>query len=270
MQTRCIPLRSILSLRNLVWASITLIVLGVLLILAIKNVPTAGGFSNPSAPAAAGGTPTLAPEAFCAQWFMLGPELPPEKHAAEEMQYQRCVEARKSPASAAERANAPRPRLGNTPAPTPPPYIPPADLPSRAGGDGTIVDDGSSLFPLNYIANQWWVMRGGKWIRVFAGAVQTDGVTILPRPWQGEVIVAVSTLDGLTFFLAECGTYKTPSKVGPVKIVDAQGERLVLLAEDGTTLYFDVPARRFVASLAEVVPTATPAPPATPQVPAYP
>jgi hypothetical protein len=43
-----------------------------------------------------------------------------------------------------------------------------------------------------------------------------------------------------------------------VRVVSEQNNRLTLVSTDGTTYYFDVPARRFVDSLNEVVPSATP------------
>jgi hypothetical protein len=46
-----------------------------------------------------------------------------------------------------------------------------------------------------------------------------------------------------------------------------QNHRLTLVSTDGTTYYFDVPARQFVASPDEVVPTATPPPTFTPYPP---
>jgi hypothetical protein len=49
-----------------------------------------------------------------------------------------------------------------------------------------------------------------------------------------------------------------------VRVVSEQDNRLTLVTTDGTTYYFDVPARRFVVSLAEAVPSATPPPTYTP------
>jgi hypothetical protein len=59
----------------------------------------------------------------------------------------------------------------------------------------------------------------------------------------------------------------TPTKHGGVRVVAEQNNRLTLLAADGEIFYFDVPARRFVASLTEIVPTATPPPTYTPYKP---
>jgi hypothetical protein len=56
----------------------------------------------------------------------------------------------------------------------------------------------------------------------------------------------------------------TPTQNGGVHVVSEQKDRLTLVSTDGTTYYFDVPARRFVASLTEVVSSATPPPTYTP------
>ena len=57
---------------------------------------------------------------------------------------------------------------------------------------------------------------------------------------------------------APFGNFPTPTKHGGVRVVSEQGNRLTLVSTDGTTYYFDIPSRRFVASLTEVVPSATP------------
>jgi hypothetical protein len=51
---------------------------------------------------------------------------------------------------------------------------------------------------------------------------------------------------------------------GGVRVIAEQNNRLILQAIDGEIFYFDVPARRFVNSLSEVVPTATLLPTRTP------
>ncbi len=119
------------------------------------------------------------------------------------------------------------------------------------------------MFPGHYlIENQWWETIGSHSIRVYAGAKRGDGVNDLPKPWQGIVFVVVVGPDSTR--LPGGGTYETPKKVGAVKIVDAQGQRLVLKAEDGTLFYFDVPTRQFVSSLT------APVTPVVPTVPPYP
>jgi hypothetical protein len=77
---------------------------------------------------------------------------------------------------------------------------------------------------------------------VWAGALRED-------PRQGLVVVIV---EGPVF------TYLTPRKAGSLHVVAEHSLRLTLLSANGSTFYFDVPGRRFVASLSQAVPTATP------------
>jgi hypothetical protein len=56
---------------------------------------------------------------------------------------------------------------------------------------------------------------------------------------------------------------KSPVPAGGLTIVGAVGERLILESDQGQTFYFDVPALRFVETLDEEVPTATPISPTT-------
>ncbi len=86
---------------------------------------------------------------------------------------------------------------------------------------------------------------------------------------QGIISVWVWKPNGEPFPGGDEGTYDIPvKKGGPVRIVGAQGQRLILKTDIGTIFYFDLPSRRFVSSLTEIVPTATP--PATPTGRPYP
>ncbi len=250
--------------RSLRRASILALVLGVLFLLILASTLIVGGSPDLSELAAVMNTPTISAEAFCAQWFTLDPKLlPPVKLAAEQAAYDDCVRARRSTASVSARVSAVRPLPRITFEPTRPPCLAPADIPHRAAGNGTVLEEGSSIFPGHYlIENQWWETVGGQCIHVFAGARRGDGANDLPKPWQGMVFVLLSALDGTR--LPGGGTYETPSKVGSVKIVAAQGQRLVLKADDGTTFYFDLPTRQFVPSLTATVT------PVKPTLPPYP
>jgi hypothetical protein len=53
---------------------------------------------------------------------------------------------------------------------------------------------------------------------------------------------------------------ESPVRAGELTITGAVGERLIVASEQGQIFYFDVPALRFVDSLEEIVPTATPLP----------
>jgi hypothetical protein len=61
--------------------------------------------------------------------------------------------------------------------------------------------------------------------------------------------------------------FLTDGKHGALRVIAEQNNRLTVVSGDGTTYYFDVPARRFVSSLNDIVPTATPLPTYTPYAP---
>jgi hypothetical protein len=93
--------------------------------------------------------------------------------------------------------------------------------------------------------NAWGGLLDGNEVDVWAGASLDD-------PQQGIVRITVSVFRG---GISELIT--TPTKHGGVRVVSEQNNRLTLVSTDGTVYYFDVPARRFVASLTEVVASAT-------------
>jgi hypothetical protein len=102
--------------------------------------------------------------------------------------------------------------------------------------------------------NAWYGLVAGNTVTVFAGSLVGD-------PNQGALY--------LLFFYEPYANdvdeqILTPSKHGGVRVVSEQNNRLTLLSTDGTTYYFDVPSLRFVDSLDEVMPTATPPPTHTP------
>jgi hypothetical protein len=100
----------------------------------------------------------------------------------------------------------------------------------------------------------WYEEIGDKRIIVYAGGLR-DYPGVAPGASQGFVSIEVETLAGEE--LPGGGDYLTPTKAGPVRIIDAKRDRLVLRSDKGVTFYFDVPGRRFVSSLTEIVPTAT-------------
>jgi hypothetical protein len=97
------------------------------------------------------------------------------------------------------------------------------------------------------IENVWQEKVLGGYVQAYAGSLAKDST-------QGIVIV-LSESPGL-----EGGRFLTPQKSGAVRIVEADGFRLVLQANGGETYYFDIPSLSFVSSLDEIVPTATPLP----------
>jgi hypothetical protein len=81
---------------------------------------------------------------------------------------------------------------------------------------------------------------------------------------QGVVMVEVHSIDHTN---GDFAIYDAPiADTGLLKITVVEGYRLTIQAESGAVLYFDVPTRRFVDSLAATVsaPTVTPLPPVTP------
>ncbi|MEW5719109.1 MAG: hypothetical protein AB1817_10810 [Chloroflexota bacterium] len=234
----------------------TLLCVGIFLVVVIMLSPIAVGSPSSSAVAEASVTPDLSPETLCGKAFpfLSDQRIPPEKRAFWEAEYQKCVQARRAaaaaPAQTPDFSKRPKPQGTMGLGPT-------AVLPRKPAGTGTIIDSDVSPLSSDYsIENSWYAETQGKLIQVFAGARREEG---LPKPrntWQGVLVIWVTTLSGAV--LPEGSTHNTPARVGSVKITDAQGQRLVLKVEDGSTFYFDVPARRFVSSLTEVVPTATP------------
>jgi hypothetical protein len=106
---------------------------------------------------------------------------------------------------------------------------------------------GSPVSPASFSAsNAWMETTSSGRIVAYAGAYASDST-------QGVIIVS-----------ERAGTirnwFPTPVKAGKLTITGAQGERLILGSDNGTTFYFDVPGRMFVSSLTVVVSTVTPVP----------
>jgi len=87
------------------------------------------------------------------------------------------------------------------------------------------------------IQNRWQAIMNGEPIQVFAGSLFDDS--------QQGLIIVLGASSG--------GRYNTPIKAGAVRITTESGLRLTLLADDGTTFYFDVPSRLYVAGLETTV-----------------
>lgn len=105
------------------------------------------------------------------------------------------------------------------------------------------------------VQNAWFGLQDGNAVTVYAGAFEAD-------PQQGALqLVMILPYRSLE------EAFLTEIKHGALSVQAEQNNRLTILAADGTTLYFDVPARMFVASLNELAPTATPPPTYTPYAP---
>jgi hypothetical protein len=130
------------------------------------------------------------------------------------------------------------------------PY-PSAPTPAFAGVKLTgILDDVPvALSSMVFLAqNGWQEKLGDSWVRVVAGVFTKE-------PSQGVLII--DFYGGTTTFAK---IVPMPAKDGTLKIVAADGYRLTLETEGGSTYYYDIPGLTFVDSLKEIVPTITPQP----------
>ena len=129
-----------------------------------------------------------------------------------------------------------------------PQLIPVEDSPFPTG----IFEGGGATFRPNMavMLNRWHGIVNGVPTIVFAGSPTND-------PEQG--VVFIMRMSG-ELKSVSWSSYPTPVRSGPVRILSAEGYRLILSTEAGDILYFDVPGDRFVSSLTEVVPTITPQP----------
>ncbi|MEW6505564.1 MAG: hypothetical protein AB1457_16520 [Chloroflexota bacterium] len=135
--------------------------------------------------------------------------------------------------------------LGVCPSPEATPSI--AELPQgifELDGEGDYED-------LDFMAvNGWRGSVNGNWVTVLAGRQFSDRnqgklvLFTLNAPMQEEVTIG---------------------KGGALRITAAEGQRLTLTDEEGSVLYFDVAARRWLSSPDEIVPTLPPLATYTPQ-----
>lgn len=256
------------SWQRLLGAILSLLSVSIFFAAVIVLSPVAGSSPGSSAIIVSTATPLFSAESLCDQAFplRLDTSIAPEKRTFQETEYQRCVQARKS----AEAGSPQTPDFSNRPSPKATfGAAPTAVVPRTTAGAGTILEsDASPLGPLYVIENSWVFETQGRKYQVYAGAQREEGPPQSRNTMQGIVVVWVWANDGNP--MSGGGTYNVPSKKGPVRIVGAQGQRLILKTDDSSTFYFDVPARRFVSSLTESVPAATLSAPATPRAPAYP
>ena len=98
--------------------------------------------------------------------------------------------------------------------------------------------------------------------RTYAGVTWVRGGRSIELPDQGAIRVSIATNSYNSNVVIE-----SSAQAGALNIIGAVGERLILTSEQGQTFYFDVPALRFVDTLEESVPTATPDPTPTLEFP---
>src|SRR5439155_8233370 len=123
----------------------------------------------------------------------------------------------------------------------------------RPAGDGVILDGPMRAIPGTrfWYVNRWSRDRGnGQQLMVYAGFDSSDpaqGVIVVidPADSNGNAIPGVSQVE---FF-------PTPRKDGPVRVVDATGQRLTVSAYGTGTFVFDVPTRTYVEPVGTLTPT---------------
>jgi hypothetical protein len=116
---------------------------------------------------------------------------------------------------------------------------------------GIFEGSGGALRPAQAVLfNRWQGIVNNVMTIVFAGYTGDDRE-------QGVVYIQRISDETRSVYWS---SYLTPVRSGPVRILRAEGYRLILSTEAGDILYFDVPGDRFVSSLTEVVPTITPQP----------
>lgn len=102
------------------------------------------------------------------------------------------------------------------------------------------IRDTDLVFAQYRYENVWSNYVNSDWVVVLAGAYSDNlAQGIIAVGWNEEI-------------------YETPIQAGSVHIVAENNYRLTLESTDGTFFYFDIPGRRFVESLTEIVPTITP------------
>ncbi len=129
----------------------------------------------------------------------------------------------------------------------------PGSTPAGAGAIVKIQPPFSNI--MYHIENTWYKDIDSRTrLYVYVGSVSAPGGGYTD---QGIVIIHILRSTGEFLHTSQ---YLTPEKLGPVHIVGAAGERLILRSTKGAMFYFDVPARQFVPSLTWISPIPTPSP----------
>ncbi|MHB1356363.1 MAG: hypothetical protein ACYCZF_10350 [Anaerolineae bacterium] len=114
---------------------------------------------------------------------------------------------------------------------------------AQVAGLGAIVEVQPPFPPSLYrILNAWYLddNEGKQRTFVWAGSLSRQG-----EVEPGVIVVQVYQLgDGAN--PPKSDRYDAPANVGPLKVVGAEGLRLILRSAKDKTLYFDVPERRFI------------------------
>ncbi len=120
------------------------------------------------------------------------------------------------------------------------------DIARRPAGAGVIVEFGAAPLPgqVYTILNSWYEKTPDKSVGVYAGG-RRDDAGAGSQELQGVIVIRTETTDHKPI-PAEGGEYLIPAEAGLVRIADAQGEQLTVVAEDGSAFFFDLVARQFV------------------------
>jgi hypothetical protein len=118
----------------------------------------------------------------------------------------------------------------------------------KLAGVGTITESGSSIFHSDYrINNNWSGEINGDKIVVYAGAhidYLKESEYLNPKAWEGVLAFVVTNSKG-NFLPSKGGVYIAPDHSGALRIVDAVGTTLILVAENGVEYTFDVNNRQY-------------------------
>lgn len=109
-----------------------------------------------------------------------------------------------------------------------------------------------------FALNCWSAIFNGVHITVRAGGEEQDSSS--GEVQQGGVIVYTRTLDLSNPMPQVSQIYETPTRAGWVTIVQVDGTRLTLQADNGATFVFDLTTRTWVRPDTHATVTATPAP----------
>jgi hypothetical protein len=239
-------------LGRLLSSGAVLVFVGLIILLAVKSFPVQQASIQQanisSYPAPEDVEPTLSslsPEVLCDQWFSYRKGQPEDQRAMIEEDYKNCVNARKtlSPMGM-EKPTTSAPLSGEYSSP----------LLQRPAGIGTIIE--TNFSPLNSyykIMNQWVAKIGDTHIIVYAGGQQSDsasGDTLMNNlSWPGVVVVSISDKSG-RILPEKGGVFLTPQNFGAVRIVNAEGTILTLVANNGSSFSFDAADQKFFSTVA--------------------
>ena len=124
----------------------------------------------------------------------------------------------------------------------------------QLAGYGILYED-----QVNGVIHKYWP-NGWVWQEsTYDSVILARGGYVLESPTQGVIQVYIWPHYSDSPYQNDV-IIESPVQAGELTITGAVGERLIITSKQGQTFYFDVPALRFVDSLEESVPSATPPP----------